>query len=549
MKQTVALLLVQCLENEGVKFIFGIPGEENIYFVDACRNSSIRYILVRHEQGASFMAEIYGRLTGEAGVCSATLGPGAINLTLGVADAYLDGIPVIAIAAQVGLNRIFKTTHQFIDLEALFKPITKWSDTIVNPVNTREMVRKAFKLACQERPGPVFLAVPEDVEKIVMDPPLKPLKLNKVFGGNANQAQIQRALELLRQSKKPIILLGYGATRHAQQLQIIQFAEKLHAPVTATFQAKGSFPDDHPLMLGTVGFMVHDLVNFGFDQADLIIAIGYELEEYSPVHINPQSKIPILHIHSLPAEVDENYLISVGIEGDIGLCLETLTAQLPAEIKKEKPSSKISELIQEELDFGKRSQDFPLKPQKIVTDIRQALGREDIVLVDTGALKMWMARLYPTYMPNTCVLSNGLATMGFALPGALAAKLAFPERKVLAVMGDGSFLMNAQEIETAIREKISFTILVWVDDGYGLIRWKMDLELKRHSQVDFTNPDFIQFAMSFGAKGRLIQKAEELLPALQEALESEGVTVIACPVDYSENNKLTDRLGKLDFTL
>lgn len=546
MNQTVAKLLVQCLENEGVKFIFGIPGEENIHFVDACHESSIRYILVRHEQGASFMAEIYGRLTSTPGICSATLGPGAINLALGVADAYADGIPVIALSAQVGLNRSFKKTHQYIDLQSCFQPITKWSETIVNPAATPEIIRKAFKLACQERPGPVFLAVPEDIEKTVLNPPCKPLKVNKVFGGDANHMQIQRALQVLQGSKRPIILVGYGASRHQMKEELIQFAEKLQAPVAVTFQAKGAFPDDHPLMLGTVGFMVHDLINFGFDQADLIIAIGYELEEYAPVRINPRGQVPILHIHSLPAEVDENYIVSVGLVGDVKLCVASLTAQMPACIKRETQVPKIAGLIRQELEFGKQSKDFPLKPQKIVYDIRQALDREDIVLVDTGALKMWMARLYPTYASNTCLISNGLATMGFSLPGALAAKLAFPDRKVLAVMGDGSFLMNAQEIETAIREKISFVILVWVDQGYGLIRWKMDIELDHHNTVDFSNPDFVKFAESFGAKGRLIQNADELLPALHEALESEGVTIIACPVDYSENNKLTDRLGMLE---
>lgn len=549
MTQTTAQLLVQCLENEGVKFIFGIPGEENIHFIDACHSSSIRYILVRHEQGASFMAEIYGRLTGSPGVCSATLGPGAINLALGIADAYADGIPVIALAAQVGLNRIFKETHQFIDLQSLFRPITKWSETIVNPLATPEMIRKAFKIACKERPGPVFLAVPEDVEKFEITPSLQPLKVNQVFQGDANQKQIERALDLIHQSTKPIILVGYGASRHHMQNELIQFAEKLQAPVVTTFQAKGIFPEDHPLMLGTIGFMVHDITNFSLDQADLIITIGYELEEYAPVRINPSSKIPVLHIHSLAAEVDENYIVSVGILGDIKLCVTTLTAQLPQLSKERIFPSKIVELIQQELAFGEKSKSFPVKPQKMVVDIRQALGREDIVLVDTGALKMWMARLYPTYFPNTCIISNGLATMGFALPGALAAKLACPDRKVLAVMGDGSFLMNAQEIETAIRENISFVILVWVDQCYGLIRWKMNLELKHYSNVDFTNPDFVKFAESFGAKGYLIQQADELLPTLKNALESEGVSIIACPVDYSENDKLTDRLGKLNAVI
>ncbi|MGD0827561.1 MAG: acetolactate synthase large subunit [Desulfobaccales bacterium] len=543
----VANLVALCLENEGVACIFGLPGEEIIPLVDAINDTSIRFILTRSEQGAAFMADMYGRVTGKAGVCLSTLGPGAINLLLGVADAQTDSAPLVAISAQVGLGRIYKETHQAVDLVSMFKPVTKWSDTLLTPRATAEMIRNAFNLAQTERPGAVFLAIPQDVEVMPVLPGVVPLPATPVHAEAPSPAQIARAAKVLESARTPIILAGHGAARSQAQEALIRFAEKLRIPVATTFHGKGVFPDDHPNALGTMGFMVHDYVNFGFDQADVIISVGYELQELAPVAINPQGDKQILHLHRFPAMVDANYQVAVDVEGDIPAALEALAAKVLPTARPGLAADdlKIRCLLREELERGRRDSSYPVKPQRLVADIRAAMGREDVILVDSGAVKMWMARLYPTYRPNTCLVSNGLSTMGFALPGALGVKVAFPQRQVLAVMGDGGFLMNSQEIETARREKIPFVILVWVDGSYGLIKWKMEMKLKRSSHVDFGNPDFVKYAESFGAKGYLIQAAGELLPTLKQALADDTVSVIACPVDYSENTKLTEKLAHL----
>jgi acetolactate synthase-1/2/3 large subunit len=542
---TAAQLLIQCLENEGVKYAFGIPGEENIHVIDAINNSAIRFILVRHEQAASFMADIYGRLTGQAGVCVGTLGPGAINLLLGTADANTDSVPLVAISAQGGLNRIYKESHQIIDLVSMFKPVTKWAELIPRPEAVPEMVRKAFKLAQTERPGAVYLALPEDVEKMPVPAGHHPLEINVVRDTSPSPTQISRAAKVLGIAKRPVLLAGHGAVRNHATESLIRFSEHLHIPVATTFMGKGVFPDNHPNALGTIGFMVHDYANFGFDQADVILSVGYDMQEFDPVKVNPTGDKQIIHIHRYPAQVDAHYHLAVGIQGDISESLDALARETKLNPTMNLTGQKIRRLLQEELEMGRNDFSYPVKPQRIVADIRAAMGEKDIVLVDTGAVKMWMARLYPTYQPNTCVVSNGLSTMAFALPGAIAAKLAFPDRKVLAVAGDAGFLMNSMELETAVREKIQLVVLVWVDGSYGMIKWEMDLELGHHSHVDFGNPDFVKFAESFGGKGYLIKQAEDLLPTLKRALAEKSVSVIACPVDYGQNTMLTNKLGEL----
>ncbi len=357
--------------------------------------------------------------------------------------------------------------------------------------------------------------------------------------------QIAQAAAILTAAKTPIILAGHGAARHRAQEALIQFAEKLRIPVATTFHGKGVFPDDHPYALGAMGFMVHDYVNFGFDEADVIVSVGYELQEFAPARINPLKDKEIIHLHRFGAVVDTHYNVTADVTGDIAAALTALAAQVSPKPGLVATERQIRCLLREELERGRQDASYPVKPQRLVADTRAALGREDFVLVDSGAVKMWMARLYPTYEPNTCLVSNGLSTMGFAVPGALGVKLAFPGQKVLAVTGDGGFLMNSQEIETALREKIPFVILVWVDGSYGLIKWKMEMQLKRSSHVDFGNPDFVRFAESFGARGYFIRAADELLPTLNKALADDTVSVIACPVDYSENTRLTDKLGHL----
>jgi acetolactate synthase I/II/III large subunit len=559
--RSTADLIVECLENEGVTHVFGIPGEENIHLVEAISRSAIRYVLARHEQGASFMAEVYGRLTGRAGVCSATLGPGAINLLLGTADATTNSTPLVALSAQVGMNRSFKESHQGVDLVTMFGPAVKWSALVATPGAVPEMFRKAFKLAQTERPGAVYLAIPEDVEKAPAADGAEPLPVNVPRPDEPSPGQVERAAALLRQARAPVVLAGHGAARAGAGPALLRFAESLGIPVATTFHGKGVFPSDHPLALGAVGFMRHDYVNFGFDRADLIIAVGYELQEFDPVRINPRGDTPIIHLHRFPAEVDAHYDVAVGLHSDISRSLDALAAAAatrevtaPREVAAASGvaapgGDRIRSLLAAELARGQKDDRFPLAPARIVADTRAALRRQDIALVDTGALKMWMARLYPTFEPNTCLISNGLSTMAWTVPGAIGAKIARPDCRVLVATGDGAFLMNSQEIETALRLGLAFVILIWVDDAYGLISWKMDLEIGRNVDTSFGNPDFVAYAESFGATGYRIGTADELLPVLRTALAADNVSVIACPVDYSANLELIESLGDLDESL
>ena len=542
----VADLIVACLEREGVTHVFGIPGEENIHLVDALSRSSIRFILVRHEQGASFMAETYGRLTGKAGVCLATLGPGAINLLLGVADATTNSTPLIALSAQVGMNRSFKESHQGVDLVSLFAPVTKWSALVATREAPPEMIRKAFKLAQTERPGAVYLAVPEDIESSAAPGDARPLEVNVPRPDEPSPDQVARAASILKAASNPIVLAGHGAARAGAGPSLMHFAESLGVSVATTFHGKGVFPDDHPQALGAIGFMRHDYVNFGFDQADVIVTVGYELQEFDPVRINPRGDKQIIHIHRFPAEVDLHYNVAVGLQSDIRHSLHALAAALDCQFENQTTKLQIRGLLAEELAQGATDDRFPMAPARVVADTRTAMRRDDIVLVDTGALKMWMARLYRTYAPNTCLISNGLSTMAWTLPGAIGAKSARPDARVLVATGDGGFLMNSQEIETALRERIPMVILIWVDDAYGLISWKMDLELGHHVDTTFGNPDFVAYAESFGATGYQITAPDQLLPTLQTALADDTVSVIACPVDYSANLELIRSLGELD---
>ena len=545
MTEDVAQLLVRCLEAEGVEYVFGIPGEENIRFVDALSKSSIHYLLVRHEQGASFMAEMYARVTGKAGVCSATLGTGAINMLQGAADATTNSTPLVAISAQGALSRIHKESHQVIDLVSMFDPVTQWAEPILVPEAVPEIVRQAFKTAQSERPGAVYFSVPEDIETAVPTAPLQPLPISTPRADAPTEAQIERAVQVLADAENPVVLAGHGAARAHASAALIRFSETLNIPVATTFNGKGVFPDDHDNALGTVGFMHRDYSNFGFENADVIVCVGYELQEFDPVKINPGADKRILHLHRFPAETDAHYPVSVGIQADISQTLDAL-ARVCTRRFDSTIDDRIRELLAGELDYGRSNDAFPLVPQRVVADTREALARDDIVLADTGAGKMWMARLYPTYEPDTCLVSNGLSAMGFALPGAIGVKLARPDRRVLAMMGDGAFLMNSQELETAVREDVPLVVLVLVDDEYGLITWKMELDLGRHSETRFGNPDLVTYAESFGARGYRVEAADELLPILRQALAADGVSVISCPIDASENLRLTDRLGNLE---
>jgi acetolactate synthase-1/2/3 large subunit len=424
----------------------------------------------------------------------------------------------------------------------MFTPITRWAADIPTARAIPEMVRKAFKLAESERPAAVYLAVPEHIDADDADYDLHALPRNVVRAEAPAFRQVARAVDILRQAKRPVVLAGHGAARSDATDALVRFSEKFGIPVANTFHGKGVMPDDHPNSIGALGFMRHDYVNFGFDNADVVLAVGYELQEFDPVRINPKADKKIIHIHRFPAEVDAHYSVDVGIIGDISASLDALTEALDDHAFTANPEIPGSGLLHDELSRGQQDSRCPLAPARVVADTRAALGRSDVVLVDTGATKMWMARLYPTYERNTCLISNGLSTMSFALPGAMGVKLALPDKKVLAVVGDGAFLMHSQEM-------IPLVVLIWEDGGYGLIEWKMDLELGEHHYVKFGNPDIVKYAESFGAKGYQIGSADELLPTLQAALDDDGVSLINCPVDYSENLRLTDRLGELDETL
>ena len=555
-KRNTADLVVECLVNEGVEVVFGIPGEENIPLLEAIeRNGNIRFVLTRHEQGAGFMAATYAHITGKPGVCLATLGPGALNLTLPVAQANASTTPLVAICAQGNVSRLYKESHQIIDLVSLFQPITQWSSMMLAPSTAPEMVRKAFSIAQRKRPGATCLVIPEDISEMSVPENAKPLPLPRPLHILPAPDTIDEAAKIISQAKTPIILAGNGVARSHAQEQLRAFAEQLNVPVATTFEGKGVFPDNHPNALGVVGFMHRDYENFAFDTADLIIAVGFSIQQFDPKKINPNIDKTIIHINTFVEDTDAHYPTALNIMADIGQTLKTLTNVLKdRNITFDVTHPKIRQMITDELRSFENDNSIPMKPQRVVYDTRRAVPEGTKVLVDTGALKMWMARLYPTMHPNTCIIDNSLSTMAWTLPGAVGASFIkdnsgkINTKPVLAVMGDGSFMMNVQEIETAVRVGSRMVVLVWEDNAYGLIKWKMDLHAGEHEYVDFTNPNVPKLAESFGARGHVVQKPEDLYNMLKEALAQEsGVDVISCPVDYSENMKLIEKLGDIDF--
>ncbi len=541
-----AELLVRCLENEGIEAIYGIPGEENIDVMDALLDSNIEFVLTRHEQAAAFMADVYGRLTGRAGVCLATLGPGACNLVTGLADANMDRAPVVAITGQADTGRMHKESHQHLDLVRMFDPISKYAVQIRRPEIIPEVVRKAFKVAETEKPGLSFLELPEDVAEEQVEG-LAPLKVQAPTLPYPPPDKVAQAAEVISAAKRPLVMVGNGAIRGGACGALRAFIERLQLPVATTFMAKGAIPFSHRYSLGTVGMGAHDYVNCGFDKADVVVCVGYDMVEYHPRLWHQGGDKKIVHIDVSPAEVDENYMLEVGVVGDIAQSLEGI-AELAKPVDT-RAAKVLRDTIRDELEAHAEDRHFPLKPQKIVWDLRQRLGVEDIVISDVGAHKMWIARMYQAEAPNTCIISNGFASMGIALPGAIAARRVHPDRKVVAVCGDAGFMMNSQEIETALRLGLDLVVLIWQDQKYGLIEWHQNRKFGRSSHIAFTNPDFVKYAESFGARGYRVESASELVPVLDQALGDGTVSVIDCPVDYSENMKLTEKLGKLHLRI
>jgi acetolactate synthase I/II/III large subunit len=536
-----AILFVKCLENEGVEFIFGIPGEENLDIMDALSTSTIKFITTRHEQGAAFMADVYGRLTGRAGVCLSTLGPGATNLITAVADANMDHAPLVAIAGQASTNRLHKESHQVLDLQNIFEPFTKYTSRLLTTSIITEVVRKAFKQAQMEKTGACFIEFPENIASQEIDD--QPLRVKSPIAPEPADIRIQLAADLISGAQLPIILAGNGVIRARAWHQLADFAENLNIPVANTFMAKGVVPFKHPMALGTVGLQANDYVNCGFASADVIICVGYDIVEYHPNLWHPTRDRKIVHIDMSPSEVDASYIVDVGVVGDIKHSLKRISTLATPHHGHRMRS--LRESLIKEMDQHRDDMDYPVKPQKIIWDLRTAMNLEDIVICDVGAHKLWMARMFRCEFPNTCIISNGFASMGIAVPGAVAAKLAYPGRTVVAVTGDAGFMMNSQEIETAMRINTPFVILIWNDCGYGLIEWKQMHTYGRTCNVRFNNPDFVKYAESFGAKGYRIEKTQDLLPTLKQALADNTVSIIDCPVDYGENLKLTAKLGEM----
>jgi acetolactate synthase I/II/III large subunit len=542
---TGAELLVRCLENEGLEHMFGVPGEENIAVLEAVLDSKIRFLQTRHEQGAAFMADVQGRLTGKASVCMSTLGPGATNLLTGVADANMDRAPLVAITGQVGTERFHKESHQYLDLISLYRPAVKWNAQLIRPQVVPEAVRKAFKVAQTEKPGATHLDLPEDVAEAHAPSGIEPLLAQQPFPTEPLDQQIERAAKIISEARNPIVLAGNGVARGRASEALRNFTDALGIPVVETFMGKGSLPDAHPLCLGTVGLQEHDYVSCGLDRADAVICVGYDLVEYAPDRWNPRRDKRIVHIDPSPAEVDAAYQVAVGVQGAIAESLARITERTSARDNSGlfRHGGALKEIIQKEFRAESEGDSFPLKPQRVVRALRQVLGDNDILISDVGAHKLWIARMYPCAGPNTCIISNGFASMGIALPGAIAAKLVYPERRVLAACGDGGFLMTVPELETAVRAKTNFVSLIFEDSSYGVIRWKQLKRYGRPAYVNFGNPNFTALAESFGCRGYRVTAAQELEPILEDAFRQSVPAVVACPVDYGENLRLTEKLG------
>ena len=535
-------LFVKCLENEGVSYIFGVPGEEILDILDSLSRSKIKFIVTRHEHGAAFIADVYGRLSHRPGVCLSTLGPGATNLITGVADAYLDRVPLVAITGQAALEKTHKEAHQYIDIVGSFKYTTNWSTTIMRADFIPEILKKAFDIAV-DAPGAVHIELPEDVaEEETSKIPLE-RKVN-IHSSAPDHSELEKVADLIKKASAPIILAGNGVIREEASFELKALVNKTGISVATTFMGKGVIPADTPFYLGSVGIHEKDYVMCGIDVADLVICIGFDHVEYSPRFWNPDASKRIVHIHSSHPEVDSSYLPELILIGSIKETLRQLAALCDFTKQMSGYFSNLKTIIEAELESFKDDMAFPIKPQKILYDIRKCLSREDILISDVGAHKLWIGRLFPAYEPNTVIISNGLASMGFGLPGAIAANIVLPDRKVVAVVGDGGFMMNLQELETAVRLGCSFVVVIFNDSSYGSIDWKAKIKFKKSFGVRFGNPDFVKLAESFGAKGARVKRTDEFAPLLKNALDDGGVWIFDVRVDYSENMKLTRKLSK-----
>jgi acetolactate synthase-1/2/3 large subunit len=531
-----AELLVSALENEGVEQVFGIPGEENLDIVEALRRSRIKLVLTRHEQAAAFMAATHGRLTGKAGVCLATLGPGALNLTTGAAHALLGAMPMVMITGQKGILSRKQAGFQVVDIVSTMKPLTKMAHQIVSPATIPSIVREAFRVAQQERPGPVHLELPEDIA--AEDAPQIPLvPPHPITLPVAHHAALDRAAKLILEAERPLIMLGAAASRPRLAEALSEFVKRLQIPFFNTQMGKGAVADGSGLYMGTAALSERDHVHQAIDRADLIISIGHDTVEKPPFIMGPRGP-KVLHVGYLPASVEEVYFPHSELIGDIGPSLALLADRLEGKLPRAGALLPLRQQILARIAERAEESRYPLTPQRIVHDVRQIMPEDGIVCLDNGMYKIWFARNYRTRVANTLLLDNALATMGAGLPSAIMAAMLYPTRRVLAVCGDGGFMMNSQELETAVRVGVNLVVLVLQDNAYGMIRWKQAADGFADFGMSFANPDFITYAMAYGIKGGRVELGDALAPALEKAFVSGGLHLITVPVDYSENTRV-----------
>ena len=541
-------LFVRCLEAENIEYIFGVPGEENADFMMSLEKSDkIRFILTRHEQGAAFMAEVYGRLTGHTAGCLGTLGPGATNLITGVANSNMDRAPMLVLTGQGSTDRLHKESHQIMNVTRMFEPVTKWATTVYNARTIPEIVRKAVRIARTEKPGAVHIELPEDVAKHDVD--AEPMTPHRFRRPGPDDKIVDRAFDLLSQARNPVIIAGNGAIRRRASRQLRIFCEQSGIGVLSTFMAKGAVDMDEDYCLYTIGLGAKDIPTLAIDQADLVITLGFDMVEYHPKLWNPNADKTIIHADFLPAEIDEHYHPDVELVGDLAHTLWMLNERLEARGLPRIDNAKRDEVRRKmQAEFSLHAKDDTegtIRPQKMLWDVRQALGPEDILLSDVGAHKMWIARHYQCHEPNTCLIPNGFCSMGFALPGSIAASIVYPDRKILGIAGDAGFLMNVQEMETAKRLGSNIVMLVWEDGAYGLIAWKQQAEFGRHTDLAFNNPEWLQLARAFGWHGHFVDGSIDFLSTLEKAFVEDGPSLVVAPVDYRENMLLNERLGEL----
>ena len=529
-------LFVKALENEGVEYIFGIPGEENLDLLESLRESNIKLIVTRHEQAAGFMAATYGRLTGKTGVCLSTLGPGATNFVTAAAYAQLGAMPMLMITGQKPIKKSKQGQFQIVDVVGMMKPLTKYAKQIVSAHTIPSMIREAFRTAEEERPGAVHLELPEDIAAEESDAQIIPV--NKARRAVPEDKAIAQAIELIVAAKSPLILIGAGANRKLVSNMLREFIDQTGIPFFCTQMGKGVVDEKHSLYLGTAALSSNDYLHCAIDQADLIINVGHDVVE-KPPFIMKAGGAKVIHINFLSAKVDEVYFPTHEVIGDIGNAIWQLKEKLqPNPAWDFNYFLKIKNQIDEHLVHDIDDNRFPIIPQRIVAEVRQAIPSDGIISLDNGMYKLWFARYYQAHERNTILLDNALATMGAGLPSAIAAALMYPDKKVLAICGDGGFMMNSQEMETAMRLNLNLTVLILNDSGYGMIKWKQEAAGYNNFGLDFTNPDFVKYAEAYGANGYRVTKTDDLAELLQKTLNAPGVHLIEVPIDYSENERV-----------